>query len=178
MTRKKEKKKCSRGSSADKHGTFEGTKLLLRQQIDHLIVGVDHKSDVIVVVIDPYLLPFAVVQFPPAVHLQLPYRASVQREVERQPVLRSQSDHERRIIAPDRWLVQKDGFLSGCPETERYIAFPPAWHLDVRLRGRESDDVFLRVWKYNQREETGSWTEPVVTRVVTDSFRRIPTAPR
>lgn len=59
----------SRGSTTDEHRPFERPELLFGQQIYHLEVGIDHESHVIVVVVDPNLLPLAIIQFAPTFHL-------------------------------------------------------------------------------------------------------------
>lgn len=72
----------SRSSAANEHGSFERAELFLGQQAYHLEVGIDHESHVIVVVIDPDLLPLAVVKLAPTVHLQFTDGAGVQSKIE------------------------------------------------------------------------------------------------
>ena len=84
----------SRSSPTDEHRALKRPELFLRKQVDHLEVSVDHESDVVVVVVDPDLLPLAVVQLPSALHLQLPDGASVEGEVEGQTILGGERHHE------------------------------------------------------------------------------------
>jgi len=67
----------SRGSAADEHGPFEWSKFLLGLQVDHLEIGIDHEPHVIIVVVDPDLLPLSVVQFTLTRHLQLTNPAGI-----------------------------------------------------------------------------------------------------
>lgn len=48
--------------SPDIHAALERAKLLLGQQIEHLVIGVYHETHMILVIVDPYFMPFAAIQ--------------------------------------------------------------------------------------------------------------------
>lgn len=48
--------------SPDVHAALERAKLLLGQQIEHLVIGVYHETHMILVIVDPYFMPFAAIQ--------------------------------------------------------------------------------------------------------------------
>lgn len=48
--------------SPDVHAALEWAKLLLGQQIKHLVICVYHETHMILVIVDPYFMPFAAIQ--------------------------------------------------------------------------------------------------------------------
>lgn len=58
----------------------------------------------------------------------------------------SKSDHERRVVGPDRRLEQQDRAGAGGSEAERDVSLPPPRHLDVGLGCGEGYYVALGVW--------------------------------
>lgn len=135
----------SRGGSSDEHRAFEWSELLLGEQLYHLGIRVDHESHMIVVIINPYLLPLAVIQLPSTLHLQFTIGAGVQSEIKGETIVRCEGYHEGRIVASYRGLVKQYRFFAGCAKTEGNVAFSPARNFDVRLRSGKSHDVLLRI---------------------------------
>lgn len=100
----------------------------------------------VLVVIDPNLVPLAAVQLAPRFDVHLARRAGAQREIERQLVVTGQRNHERWVVRPNGRLKQQNRLFAGGAKRERNVALAPTGHLDVRLRRGEGDDVFLRIW--------------------------------
>lgn len=94
----------SQCGATDVHAALERAKLLLWQQIEHLVIGVYHEAHMILVVVDPYFMPFAAVQPSVRVNDQLAGGARAQGEGERELVIAGQRHHERWIVRPDGWL--------------------------------------------------------------------------
>lgn len=75
-------KSYSRCSSPNKHRPLKRSEFFFQQKIEHLVLSVQHEADVIEVVVDPYLVPFATIQFAFGVYDQFPCGASIECEIE------------------------------------------------------------------------------------------------
>lgn len=78
---------CLLGRPPNEHAPFEWSELFIRQQIVHPVFGIDGEAHMMLIVVDPQLLPLAIVEPSVRPYNQLSGSACVQREVEHQLVI-------------------------------------------------------------------------------------------
>lgn len=82
--------------AADKHGALKRSKLLVRRQVHHTLIRIDHHPHMVLIIVDPNLLPLAGVEFPMGFDHHLTLVALVQGELEGEEVILERKNRDRK----------------------------------------------------------------------------------